>query len=149
MANKLTDRQQAPTLEMVYEAVCDLVASEQFATRLTVAEMTGLPLSIVDDRLKTLVNEDRIKRIIKGFYAPHVVHPPARAISRTDLPDGMVKLEIGDDVLTLTPREARRLAEMMAGAGASAALIAAMHSSTARITALAEALSLRASLPSL
>ena len=44
---------------------------------------------------------------------PAVKHTPARPMSKTVIPDGSVKLEIGDDILTLTPREDRMLANLM------------------------------------
>ena len=88
------------------------------------AELTGLKLSIVDDRLRALVDDEKLKRVLRGVYVPVENHPPARAISKTILPDGMVKLEIGDEVLTLTPREDRALAMLMSGSAMSAMNIA-------------------------
>ena len=55
-------------------------------------------------------------RVLRGVYVPVEVHPPARSISKTVLTDGTVKIEIGDEVLTLTPREDRALAMLQAGA---------------------------------
>lgn len=42
---------------------------EQVATRESVTELTGLKLSIVDDRLRTLVNDGRLKRLIRGVMS--------------------------------------------------------------------------------
>ena len=107
----------APTsTQRIYDAVCELHALEQVATRETVAELTGLKLAIVDDRLRALMDDGRVKRVLRGVYVPVEVHPPARSISKTVLTDGTVKIEIGDEVLTLTPREGRALAMLQAGA---------------------------------
>ena len=105
-----------PSAELVFEAVCDLYAEEKAVSRETLAQVTGLKLSVIDDRLGVLVDDGLIHRIQRGVYAPSAQHPPARPISKTILPGGMVKIEIGDDVLTLTPRESRALGEIQAGA---------------------------------
>ncbi|MFG5779188.1 hypothetical protein ACFIQF_19180 [Comamonas sp. J-3] len=110
--------------QRIYDAVCELYNLEQVATRETVAELTGLKLSIVDDRLRALVDDDQLKRLLRGVYAPVEVHPPSRAMSKTVLPDGIVKLEVGDEVLTLTPREERTLALLLSGSAVAAMNIA-------------------------
>lgn len=113
----------ATSTRRVYEAVVELHNLGQRATRYTVQEMTGLPLTKVDDRIKTLVEREEIKRFLKGEYVPVEVHPPARPISKMLLSGGMVKIEIGDEVLTLTPAEDRALASLMIGAATFAAQI--------------------------
>ena len=102
--------------QRIFDAVRDLREVDQIATRETVAELTGLKLAIVDDRLRALMDDGRVKRVLRGVYVPVEVHPPARSISKTVLTDGTVKIEIGDEVLTLTPREDRALAMLQAGA---------------------------------
>ena len=101
---------------LILEAVEDLHAKEQVVTRETIAEVTGLKLSIVDDRLRALADNGEIIRRLRGVYVPAPRHPPARAMSRTLLPDGLSKVEVGDEVLTLSPRETRMLGELLAGA---------------------------------
>ena len=54
-------------------------------------------------------------------------HAIARPISKTVMPDGCIKIEIGDDVLTLTPMEDRILANLQAGAATQVAAIQAGH----------------------
>lgn len=111
------------TTALVLEAVQDLHAQEQIVTRETLAELSGLKLSVIDDRLGTLADDGAILRVQRGVYVPAPQHPPARPMSKTVMPDGMVKIEIGDEVLSLTPREDRALANLMAGAAAQAAAI--------------------------
>lgn len=111
----MTNAPTIPSTERVFQAVQELRAHEQIATRETVAALSGLKLSIVDDRLSTLVDDGRLKRLIRGVYELVEVYPPMRAISKTVLPNGYVKYDIGDDVITLTPKEDRVLASLQRG----------------------------------
>jgi len=104
------------TLQQILDTVQELHNLEQIVTREAVREVTGLALTTVDDRLAVLVDRGEITRIGRGVFVPAVKHPPARSISKTVMPDGSVKLEIGEEVLTLTPREDRTLAGVQAGA---------------------------------
>lgn len=122
---KFTDSPAATSTERVYEAIVELHNQQQDATRYSVQTLTGMPLGRVDDRIKALVTQERIKRGLKGRYMPVEIHPPPRAISKTLMPDGTVKIEIGDDVLTLTPSEDRALSMLMAGAATQVAQIQA------------------------
>ncbi|MCO5976802.1 hypothetical protein [Ideonella oryzae] len=119
----MTATVEITSTQRVYDAVVDLHALEQVATRETVARLTGLKLTVVDDRLRALVDDQKLKRVLRGVYVPVETHPPARDISKTILSDGRVKIEIGDEVLTLTPREDRMLSSLMAGTAAQAIAI--------------------------
>lgn len=101
--------------QIILEAVQDLHNQEQIVTRETLHGLTGLKLSVIDDRVGALIDDGLVIRVQRGVYVPAETHPPARAISKTLLPDGTVKIDIGDDVLTLTPREDRMLAQLFAG----------------------------------
>lgn len=89
--------------QLVLEAVEDLHRLEQIVTRETLANHLDMKLSVIDDRLKALVADERIMRVQRGVFVPVAQHPPARQISHTELPDGTVVLDIGDEVLHLTP----------------------------------------------
>ena len=102
--------------EIVLSAVQDLFAREQIVTRETLAELTGLKLTTIYDRLGYLLDNGRIRRVQRGVFVPLEQHKPARPISRTLCPDGTTVLEIGDAVMILTPRESRMLGEVMTGA---------------------------------
>lgn len=106
---------QRTTKQQILDAVEDLHNMEQMVTREAVQAVTGLSLTIIDDRLGVLVDDGLIIRKSRGVFVPAVLHPPARLISKTEIPGGLVKIEIGDTVLTLTPREDRMLAKMLAG----------------------------------
>lgn len=107
---------QRTTKQQILDAVEDLHNLEQMVTREALQAVTGLSLTIIDDRLGVLVDDGLIIRKSRGVFVPAVLHPPARLISKTEIPGGLVKIEIGDTVLTLTPREDRMLAKMQAGA---------------------------------
>lgn len=114
--------------EIVLEAVQDLHAQEQIVTRETLSEITALKLSVIDDRLSYLVDNGLINRVQRGVFVPAPKHWPARLMTKTILPDGIVSIEIGDDhVIQLTPRENRMLGELMAGAGQQFAAIELGH----------------------
>ncbi|MFG0381086.1 hypothetical protein ACF8C6_08995 [Pseudomonas sp. zbq_18] len=116
--------------QIVLDAVRELQGLGQVATRETVQCMTGLKMGIVDDRLKHLVGEDFIRRAGRGLYVVALKPDNARPISQTRLPDGTVVLDIGDEVLHLTPTEARALGGMLAGAAVQAAQIELGHQAT-------------------
>lgn len=101
---------------VVLQAVQDLHAQEQIVTRETVHALTELKLSIIDDRLKALIEDMLVIRVGKGVFVPADQHPPARPMSKTLLPDGTVNIEIGDHVLILTPKEDRMLASLQTSA---------------------------------
>lgn len=132
---------KATSTQRIYDAVCELHELEQVATRETVAELTGLKLSVVDDRLGALVDEGKLKRVLRGIYVPVETHPPTRSISKTVLPDGCVKVEVGDEVLTLTPREDRILASLLAGAATHAAAIESGRQTVTLVTEYAARIS--------
>ena len=104
-----------PSTERIFQAVRELREVDQIATRETVAELTGLKLSVVDDRLRTLVDDGRLRRLLRGVYEMVEVFPPPRNTYAGIMQDGMVKVEVGDDVWTLTPNEARRVARVLGG----------------------------------
>lgn len=106
------------TSQIVYEAALDLHNAEQEVTRERVAEVTGLKMTIVDDRMGHLVDTGRLYRAQRGVYRPVPQHPPARTMSKTLLPDGTASIEVGDDhVLLLSPKEQRMLGNLVASSG--------------------------------
>lgn len=115
--------------DAVLEAVHDIHAQEQIVTRETLSAHTGLKLSVIDDRLSYLVNEGVIHRVQRGVFVPAQTHRTARYVTRSLLPDGTTVLEVGDTVLVLTPREARMVGELMAGAAQQYSAIEVGHQS--------------------
>lgn len=106
--------------QMVLEAVLELHNQSLPITRESLSRVCGFR---VDDAIKALKEQGLIWAPERGVYRPIDAHPPARPISKTILPTGVVKIEIGDDMITLTPEENRRLAELQAGAAAQVAAL--------------------------
>ena len=115
------------TKEIVLDAVIELHNQEQIVTRETLARYIDLPLSVIDERLKILANDGLIARVQRGVYVPVVQHAITRPISHTELPDSTVILDIGDEVLKLTPKEARTLGTMLANRAMQASNIELGH----------------------
>lgn len=101
--------------DIVLSAAVELANNGQTVTRETLCQATGLKLSIVDDRVKVLIDDGLMVRIERGVFKPCTMHAPTRVISKTVLTDGSVKLDIGDDVLDLTPHEAMVLGRLLMG----------------------------------
>lgn len=115
------------TAQIIYDAIVDLHNLEQDATRDAIRDVTGLKMTMVDDHVKTLCEKEYIRRKLPGVFVPMEIPPPARPISMTEIPGGMVKLEIGDDLFELWPREQRILGKMLTGAATQYAAIQANY----------------------
>ena len=124
--------------EVVFEAIQDLHSREQIVTRETLADVTGLKLTTIDDRLGYLFDNGRIRRVQRGVFVPLKQHKLARPISRTICPDGTTVLEVGDTVMILSPRESRMIGELMAGSSQQYAAIEIGHEA-ARLNAVLSA----------
>lgn len=134
----MTDPKPRSTAEVVMGAIEDLHAREQIVTREILAELTGLKLTTIDDRLGHLVDTGKIRRVQRGVFVPLEQHRPARPISRTLCPDGTTVLEVGDTVMILSPRESRMIGELMAGSSQQYAAIEIGHEA-ARLNAVLQA----------
>ncbi|MDG3066056.1 hypothetical protein ACFQ4M_17015 [Thauera mechernichensis] len=135
-----TTKAEKPTksnAEIVLEAIQDLHAREQIVTREILAELTGLKLTTIDDRLGHLVDNGKVRRVQRGVFVPVDHHKPARPISRTLCPDGTTVLEVGESVIILSPREVRMIGELMAGSSQQYAAIEIGHEAARLNAALA------------
>lgn len=103
--------------DQVMKAITDLCLSQRdkLARRDVIVSTTGLPLGVVDEQLKKLRHDERIRLVERGVYVPVPTPREDRAISATAMPDGTFKLEIGDTVEELSPREARSLGDLFGG----------------------------------
>lgn len=118
--------QRHPT-QATLEVIRELHAQAQQPTTAAIAEVAGIKLGTATDHTRTLVEQGLIRRVARGVFAPVHVHPEPRAVTKTVLPDGCTKLEVGDTVLLLTPHEDRMLATLMGGAASQVAAIQAGH----------------------
>ena len=105
------------TRETIYDALVDCYNTSQRAvTRDMLNAITGIKKTTIDEHLDKLVNDDQtIIRVDRGFYEPVIKFPETRSISKTVLPGGLVKLDIADKCLDLTPAENRIMKELFGG----------------------------------
>lgn len=106
--------EETPTLMLVFEAIRQIHDAGGEPTRERIVAMTGLKPTTVDDRIKVLRGEGMISPL-KQCYRPLHQHVAAQAVSCTAMADGVLKIEKGDQLLTLVPAEARQLGSMLAG----------------------------------
>jgi len=102
--------------EVIYQCIVDLRNANRIASRQIVSNITGLKLAIVDDHIKTLLDNHKLRRVVNGIVEPMEDAPIDRAVSVTYLPSGVIKFEIGDYCLDLTFREAVNVEAALAGA---------------------------------
>ena len=121
----------------VYQAAVDLTNQHRPASRQLIAKLTGFKLAVVDDHVKNLKNDGLLSHVVNGVVELTEHFSPDRPISITELPSGMVKYEIGDDVLELTPSEARRTGRMMGGFAQDAHVISGEREGRSRATQVA------------
>ncbi|RUR65891.1 hypothetical protein EJP67_02330 [Variovorax guangxiensis] len=100
---------------LIYRTILDLAEANKVATRQVLMETLGLPYSIVDDHVKRMIEDGRLRRVMPGVFEPVLEAAEDRAISVTHLPGGGAKLEIGDLCADLTLRELRMLAMASGG----------------------------------
>lgn len=95
--------------------VCKTLTDSGIApTRELIAEQTGFRLTTVDEALKQLRKLGFISRE-PASYKPLTQFPDPRVTSGSILDDGYIKLEVGDDMMLLTPEEARRAGMILQG----------------------------------
>ena len=100
--------------EIVLRAITDLYEHSQYAYRARVAEITHLTLNQVDEAVKALREKQLIRTTTPGYFEP-IDQSIDRVVSTTALPLGRLRIEIGDDMTDLSPREALALAKQMTG----------------------------------
>ncbi len=112
----MTDSTQPKTSmrDVVYKCVVDLCEHNQCASRARIVALTGYKMSSVDGCVDSLREDGLIRTVFPGAYEP-VDLTEDRPISSTVMSRGRVKLEVGDVVLDLTPRESLALAKLFAG----------------------------------
>ncbi|BEP34323.1 hypothetical protein GmRootV59_12970 [Variovorax sp. V59] len=101
--------------ELVFQTILDLHNAGRIATRPVVVSMTGQSYSVVDDHVKRMLEDGRLRRVAPGVFEPVEEMPPAQAISLTVLPSGMAKLEVGDVCLDLNPADRRCIGNLFRG----------------------------------
>ncbi|THJ36185.1 hypothetical protein E8K88_02665 [Lampropedia aestuarii] len=113
----------ATSIQRVLDACIALSNAEQNITADNVVDLTGLKRDKVQYMLKDLKTRGDLHSSTRGVYTLVESHPEARAISLTIACNGMTKVEIGDEILEVTPAEARQIAMLFAGRATEAAVI--------------------------
>lgn len=98
--------------QVIWDAIVDLSNQERHINRKSLSEATGLKPQIVDDHVERLILHGKLRRLGYGVLEVVEQFPAPRPISKTVMPNGLVKLEVDDVLLELTPKEARTLAGM-------------------------------------
>ena len=131
--------EETPTLMLVFEAIRQINDAGSEPTRERIVAITGLKPTTVDDRIKVLRGEGMISPH-KQCYRPMHQHVAAQAVSCTVMPNGIYKIEKGDEVMTLVPAEARQLAPMLAGKALEASALERVQEMEARMVEMAQQL---------
>lgn len=107
------------TVGRVLEAIIEVFGGGALPTRevlLDLLDPHGMTLKEIDNATRELVDSGEVVRVQRGVFMPVGVYRQPRLVTHTLLPDGSVKLEVGDDMMLLTPREKRMVAEALGGA---------------------------------
>lgn len=105
---------QPSTREIVYECIVNLANMSKPASRLKISQMTGLKLSLVDDHIKNLKNDDKIECVVAGVFAPKYMSA-SRPVSATIANPHEVIIEVGDFVGKMNFHEASLLGALLSG----------------------------------
>ena len=110
-----TPAARGQSAQMVWDAILELHNAEKRINRQSIAALTGLRPTIVDDHVERLRDAGKLARAGKGDLELLETFPPPRPISKTELSNGLVKIEVGDVCLDLSPKEMRMLYRACAG----------------------------------
>ncbi|MCR6481155.1 hypothetical protein NU688_33705 [Variovorax sp. ZS18.2.2] len=100
---------------LIWQTIVDLGNSNHVATRQVLMETLGLSYTIIDDHVKRMIEDGRVRRVAPGIFEAVPPAPEDRAVSMTLMPGGGGKLEVGDTCLDLTLRELRMIGMATAG----------------------------------
>jgi DNA-binding Lrp family transcriptional regulator len=100
--------------ELVYDTIKDLQEAGRIPTREVIVEESGLRFTVVDEQIKRLRDDGRIRKVVNGVFELMDVRQD-RAISSTITASGLCKLDIGDQCLELSRSEARKIAQVLGG----------------------------------
>ena len=126
MKNTPADRSKAVSSDQLLEqrfsailcAARRLWEAGEYITRSSLIAATGMTEPICDSTLRAMVDQGLINRSIKGVYQlSEYANAELRAVSATWIPHyGGLKLEIGDECISLRLEEARLAALALYGA---------------------------------
>ena len=105
----------ASTGQVIWDCILSLRDAGQAISRHRLMELTGFPYTRVDDHVSRWIEEGRMRRVVDGVYEVAPTLPEPRATSVTDLHDGLVVMECGDQEMRVYASEARALARQLGG----------------------------------
>lgn len=135
---------EALTQRQVLDAIHALHGKGLLIDREALRSATSLPMQTIDNHVRALIGLELVRRTSRGTYVPTRQWPEPRPISKTILSTGQIKIEIGDEVLTLTPQEERNLASLQGGALAQLTAIESNRQAQEMLLELARAHRLQA-----
>lgn len=100
--------------EIVLQCIVDICGHNGYASRAKIVELTGLKMTSVDEQIDRLKTDGLIRPLYNGVFEP-IDQTIDRPVSTTAIPFGRTKIEVGDEIMELTPREAFALAKQLAG----------------------------------
>lgn len=106
---------EARASELVFQAIVAMKNENRSASRVRIRDMTGLPMSKVDENVKRLADDGKIVRVVAGVYEPNEIWPAPRAITVTETTEGLFIFENGDQVFQVSPPELRKMYFKMKG----------------------------------
>ncbi len=112
--NTTADNQKS-TAQRIWDAITDLYDQEQVVTRETLAEVTGLKMTIIDDHVGRMVDNEQLRRVRAGVFVPIPRYDPPRPVYGSMTTDGFFVLEVGDRTVVMQPREARQAGALLCG----------------------------------
>ena len=102
-------------IDIVFQVISEITDRSGSAKRMEIHAATGLKLSIVDECIKDLHEDtDRIIKLRSGVCAAKPMFEEFPATT-TELKDGRLKLEWGNEMMTVTPIAGRSFAKQLAG----------------------------------
>ena len=100
---------------LIWATILELRNTDRRINRRALADLTGLKPGVIDDHVERWIEKDQLRRAGNGELEVIEQFPASRPVSVTGLRSGLVKLEVGSDLLELTPTEARDVARWFAG----------------------------------
>lgn len=122
-----TDTPPKATGQIIWDTITAMREAGQAISRPRLMEMTNLPFTKIDDHVTRWIEEGTLRRVIDGVYEVVETLPDPRAVSVTDLHNGMTLIEVGDEELRVYTPEARALARQLGGYALQYAQLQTQH----------------------
>lgn len=115
------------TGQIIWDTILALRDAGQAISRQRLMELSGLRYTLVDDHISRWIEEGRLRRVIDGVYELTDPVPEPRGVSVTDLHNGQIMIECGDQVVHLWTAEVRSLSRQLGGFALQFAQLQTQH----------------------